>query len=98
MKTSICDSVIYSDIVVPVHKAHELLFHRQPHHFCQPLYKKCRSIASSLIKTETSIAGTFITFLNCHCSCVKLKPPRLLQTSLGIHPPSEGALSEGAFL
>lgn len=33
MKTSICDSVIYSDIVVPVHKAHELLFHRQPHHF-----------------------------------------------------------------
>lgn len=33
METSICDSVIYSAIVVPVHQAHELLFHRQPHHF-----------------------------------------------------------------
>lgn len=32
METSICDSVIYSAIVVPVHPAHELLFHRQPHH------------------------------------------------------------------
>lgn len=30
METSICDSVIYSAIVVPVHQAHELLFHRQP--------------------------------------------------------------------
>jgi len=33
MEKSICDSVIYSAIVVPVHEAHELLFHRQLHHF-----------------------------------------------------------------
>jgi len=33
MEKSMCDSVIYRDIVVPVHRAHELLSHRQPHHF-----------------------------------------------------------------
>lgn len=57
MEKSICDSVIYSAVVGPVHEAHKLLFHRQPHHSMCLIRSLCNVSVAWFLYAITKLHG-----------------------------------------